>query len=865
MNPQELTTAYVQRLVHLLVLLSLGDVYTALVASDMLLYLLELSRQSQFYDLATVMAEVQQSLVARGKRLEWTRLQKLIHQLVELKRDEASHGNALSISPEEQVARYLVFILSLPHQPLQPLRPTSYQPSHSIRPALLYAESLSRRGLRIHKTRSVILGQPSLAPYILRSRLPQRPVSTFGYPGSSYDQYDSAGSMEDEYGSNDPDYTPMGPEDVKTLQHTLLGHDTRLIYFNNEEALAAFRKKFTVGNLRMLALIVEAAVLYKLLVVNCTVNRGQMDSPIKTAFLSASEDYLNKYLTFIDELFATGNAILGPPTTVIGVYGPVMSQIYALRLLHGLVGLLDVNGYTFLSRVDELSKFGDRRIKGLCLDLFHSIVTPYYDVLDHWILDGNLTDDLQEFFITIDDDATDFNDIVHYNAKMIPAFIPASVGAKIYQIGKMLVFLKKCKQLQWLAEYRQNYDYIINQQGSGLKDMDINEISEIVLRQYSDLLHGLTLLLEGSENEMFAHITNFKRFYLTQASDFIDAMIVLGPNMVDDLGRITTNQLAKALLELIRILGVKNSRYQNRLEAYISEDTPQGLGLNVFSIDYRIDDLCINFLFQSQMPRYRLMCTFLLRVRVAGFALGQHFVQANGSAYREIASVKNLAMARWLPKSARVVGCIRLIMVQFIDWLIYYLLFDLIEPAFKQMAGKFFKSKVNTAQPDLDQLNPNFLALVGITSLQLARPDHASHNMNELTIDEIIASHQDYLDQLLSNKLLLDSDLGPVSAVTYSQQIEEVLAIIEHFIRVLEVYFGSLLSYTGMVNRIDPDDADAQMEGDIALVEQDLKESYRRIQILGEQYRQQQFQLQTDMDHDPSLNEYAMESRKKGG
>lgn len=851
MNRHELTRTYVQRLINLLVSLNLGDGYMALVADDMSAHLLQLALLPGHYNLDTVMAQLQQSLVARGKRLEWSRLQLLIEQLVELKRD--AYGGQLPFSPEEQVARYLVFILSLPHHQQRRLTP---QP----RPVLLYVDNMSHRGLRIGKARSVMLGYPSLSSQSqqLRSRLPQRPSSSFGYPGSRMSMPVLAESMVDEYLAN-PDYTPMGPDQIRTLQYTLLGRDSKLIAFNLNDALVTLPRGLLILDARMLALITEAAILFKSLVVFCELNKGKLNSPIKMAFLSAVEDQLNLYLNFINDLFALGNP--NGPSTLLGVYGPIMSYIHILRLLHGLVGHLDVNGYTFLSRVDELSKFGDRRIRNLCQLIFRSIVDPYYDILEHWILDGNLTDDLEEFFIDFDENASDFNHTIRYNAKMVPDFIPASVGAKIYQIGKTLIFLKRyCKQLQWVAEYRQTYDYIVHQQHTGLKDMEINDISQLVLRQYHDLLHALTLLLEGDENDLFAHIVNFKRFYLTQGSDFVDTLITQGQDMLtESLNRITYTQLSKVLAELIRTLSVKESRYQDRLEMLLSDQHQTSLGLDAFTIDYRIDDLSISYLFQSQISQYKKLYSFLFRVRVLGYALGENFVYASSNVNQDIASVKNIPMARWLPKTIRVVNCLRFTMVQFIDWLLYYLLFDVIEPSFERMAGKFFKTKVNSAQPDLDQLNPNFLALVGITSLQVSDVDRASHNMNELTIDEIISTHQDYLDQLLANKLLLESVLGQKSGRSYVLQIAHILETIEMYIRVLEEYFGLVPSYTQRVRLYNPDDDDVQMDGDLALVEAELKGAYARLAgPIRAKYDHERTLLGDDMRHDFDLHDYAI-------
>src|SRR5699024_261328 len=117
----------------------------------------------------------------------------------------------------------------------------------------------------------------------------------------------------------------------------------------------------------------------------------------KTAFLAMVEMQLNTYVTHINGLF--DQSTLLPPLTLIGVYNNVFSWIYLMRLLYNLVLQLEENGYVFLSRVYDLSRFGDERIRTLATQVFQEIVAPYYDILEHWTIKGNLIDEAGEFFI----------------------------------------------------------------------------------------------------------------------------------------------------------------------------------------------------------------------------------------------------------------------------------------------------------------------------------------------------------------------------------------------------------------------------------------------------------------------------------
>ncbi|CAN3365097.1 spindle pole body component Spc98p [Diutina catenulata] len=876
MDPSQMTRVYLNRLVNSMVPREYGEAYMASVVDDITADLAR-TPATNFYDLKYVMAQVKTWFVSTGRAAEFQQFQQMVSELARHK-------------PEEEVARWVVFLTALRAdqgstgtRDRSPSMATtqgwpSAQSQHSSLSKRAVLNFLPNQGSRPGSTRPKSVVRPH-SP----SRSPQssfRPLSyggggnlgggnlgggnsggfgqrgsfsggsQYGYgPGSHFStpQFATQTPFQPQYAPFDvgkppakliePVYQSLPEEHVLTyIQYTLLGLDSKLVKFESDIQVSV-PDHMNASYSQLMASVLECALLYKHLSLYVRTHKGKMDSPIKTAFLAMVEMQLNTYVTHINGLFDQSTS--SPPSTLIGVYNNVFSWIYSMRLLYNLVLQLEENGYVFLSRVYDLSRFGDERIRTLATQVFQEIVAPYYDILEHWTIKGNLIDEAGEFFISFKSDTKVFNEVIEYHSEMVPEFIPQSVGKQIYQIGKMLIFISTyCKQLQWISTYSQKYTLLIRHHYPGLQFMSVNDISEVVTSQYKELRQKLTVLIQGPPNNMFAHITNFKRFYLMQQGDFYDSIMEKGAPVFDNKSvALSANSLGKVLSDSINYTSVKNNQYRQRLDICVLDSHYGNTGWEVLFIEYRISDLPLVYLLESQMEKYREMTLFLWRLRSIGFMLNRHFVNQS-NAHR---AHRRAGHPRWLTRGISAVNAMRFTMAQFVTALTGYLSLDVIEASFDRIIVKnFFKSAISNAHPELANFNPTFLQSMGV-SPQSQHYEEIAHNMNELTIDEIINLHTEYLNAITTTKLMSGTVRGKISGDILQAQVEGVLNVILMFVHTSEEFFTLLATASARV------DAEA--------AEHELRQMYVRLMDLFREYNTLYEQLIKDMRADFDLRE----------
>ena len=130
--------------------------------------------------------------------------------------------------------------------------------------------------------------------------------------------------------------------------------------------------------------------------------------------------------------------------------------------------------------------------------------------------------------------------------------------------------------------------------------MSTNEIIEMIDSQYFEILSFLTQIIQG-DNQMFIHFCNFKRFYFMETNEFIDALMIKGQNVLNESSvNISSTYLSKVLQEAVQISSVKNSEYLNRLDSRLLNPQHGNLGWETFTIEYKIDDLPMSYLFEGK-------------------------------------------------------------------------------------------------------------------------------------------------------------------------------------------------------------------------------------------------------------------------
>lgn len=797
LDRNQLIKVYTTRLVKSLVPKEFGDEFAQSIVYDLLANLQSSNKPSlqKQYELTQLTAHYKAYFLNNGLLQEWSTFERIWDSLSQVKSVDQLHS-------------YLMFFNALQREEEE-----EESEGNSPRTQRDSSPRLSRRSVR------------DSSPRISNRSIPPKDsprISSRSGPQNSL-PYKEFSPMEQLI---QPFYETLSEETILTyLPYTLLGLDSKLLSIQDDRIELSLNVNGSYAGL--LTNILESGLLYKKCSLFVKQYRGKFHSPIKTSFLVQVDLHLSSYSTHINYLF--GNQ----PTSLLFVYNNVYSWILELRLLYLLINKVEqLSGFDFLTHVYELTKYQDIRIRNLTKLVFSQISIPYYELVENWIINGELArneQDDDEFFITFKLDETNFNDMIQYIPTRKPFFCSAQISYKIFQIGKMLIFLTQiCKELQWINHYVNKFSGIIQQQ-NGFKSMHINSINELIEMQYLQLLNYFTVVVQGEKNEFYQHLVNFKKFYLTQNNDFIDLIISKGSILSESSANISLNYLSKLLIDSINESSVRNNRYAPRLDARILDPIHGNIGWEVFTIEYRIDDLPINAIVEPQMNQYLKMFNFLWRLRHFHYLLVGNAVESANlkrfefaqitKAYRKIRLVHdNSIQSRkviWIVKSTNTINLIRNNLIKFLNALLGYLSYDVIEHLFEKLiTEKLFQLNQNEESEGknsllqlLNALNPTFVHSLQTNSI-VHNDTNIRHNMNELTFDELLKLHESYLNTIINNKLINEDSIGKITNLLYIQQIYQLLDVIFRFIRGSEEFNNLLVDYILTIN-LDDEDLDA--------------------------------------------------------
>lgn len=824
LDKDQLIRVYTSRLVNSLVPVEFGHEYIQSITNDLLSHLLKSSTSSSNIEINQITNHFKTLFISNGLQELWIKFQSILKMLSQTK-------------SVEQICNYLIFLNAL-------------QGSEEITPLL-------RSNTRVASVGNNSRGYHSIEEQRIHHDLQSSPYHVSNHTSKTGSKAFTTAVPLNELIS--PYYETLPEETILTyLSYCLLGLDSKLLSFLRDGNSIELPPNVNSSYSGLLHNIIEAGLIYRKLKTFVESNKGKLNSPIKTAFLRSLESELNVYVNHINEYFNTG------PTSLIAVYNALFPYILKLRLLYSLTNELNLSGYEFLSKVYHLSKFGDIRIRDLTQNIFMQIAAPYYEILEHWIVKGELIDNSDEFFIAFNTEAQHINDIIEYLPQRIPDFFVSmnkTMAYKIYQIGKMLIFLLKyCKELKWISDYSMKYSTYIFQNNQGIQSMPSNVIIDLINFQYEEILNYFTIVLQ-EKNNMFHHLKNFKKFLLMNSNDFIESIIEKGIALFNEpANSLTSNQLAKVLIESINNSSVKSyiSDYKNRLDARILDLSHGNIGWEVFTLEYKISDLPIYHIlnYNNGTLEYLKMFNFLWKLRHFSYLLNSNFIECCNvkkndlrrilSRYiklkRQLKSNPSLRLGIrdnkiiWLMKSFNTICLIRHQLIKFISTLVKYLSFDIIENNFDQLIiRKLFKS----SSPILHATSPKGMGVLPILNERFAntlkkdegsflRPPKSriiTHNMNELTFDELINIHTMYLQKVTRFKILNDAEIGKHSGTSYIKQIYQFLEICFAFIKSSEEYNSLIVNYISILNveeNLSSEDMN-QFDDDLEELENKLK------------------------------------------
>ncbi|RTE72331.1 hypothetical protein BHE90_013266 [Fusarium euwallaceae] len=388
------------------------------------------------------------------------------------------------------------------------------------------------------------------------------------------------------------------------------------------------------------------------------------------------------------------------------------------------------------------SSHGDPVVAAFAERLLGSFTRPFYDILRHWIYDGELSDPFQEFFVreqTANKDPAKakgsgnvWEDKYEIATDMIPSIITQDFAQKVFLIGKSLNFIRhSCGDAMWVEDYSKAASKELRYGDTATLEAWIDEAYKTTMKRLVDLM--------ANKFHLFEHLQALKNYILLGQGDFIALLMEsLAANLDRPAGAQYRHTLTAQLEHAIRGSNAQydSSEVLRRLDARMLQLSHGDIGWDCFTLEYKIDAPVDVVVTEWGNRQYLKVFNFLWRIKRVEFALLSTWRKCmTGS--RGVLQNSDPAVAQaW--KSTRGVLAE---MIHFVGQLQYYILFEVIESSWGELQKRIQKE--------------------------------------DCTLDDLIKAHTRYLNDI-THKGLLGAKRRTHSAdeddrTTYMMQLGEIL------------------------------------------------------------------------------------------
>ena len=429
----------------------------------------------------------------------------------------------------------------------------------------------------------------------------------------------------------------------------------------------------------------------------------------------------------------------------------------------------DKKGGQLISLIHSLSSsHGDPFVGAFAERLLVHVTRPFYDMLRHWIYDGELSDPHHEFFVSEHQPGTSadsnvdgrgrggatsvWDDKYKLDDEMIPSIVTKDFAKKVFLIGKSLNFIRyDCGDSAWVEAYSKDASRELRYGDTATLEASIDEAYKTTMAR---LMH-----LMSDKFKLFDHLTALKKYLLLGQGDFIALLMEsLSSNLDRPANTLFRHSLTAQLEHAIR---GSNAQYDSpdvlrRLDARMLMQGHGEIGWEIFTLEYKIDAPIDVIVTPDGSREYLKVFNFLWRVKRVEFALGSTWRRCTTGARGVLADVADKVGADW--KLAR---CCMAEMIHFICQLQYYILFEVIESSWDEL------------------------------QLAILKP--------EATLDDLIEAHSRYL-QAITHKGLLGNARASSSGSkedSFLAQLHEILKIMLAYKDAVDgLYSFSVAEYT---------------------------------------------------------------------
>uniref|UniRef100_UPI00358EC143 gamma-tubulin complex component 3 isoform X2 n=1 Tax=Myxine glutinosa TaxID=7769 RepID=UPI00358EC143 len=389
---------------------------------------------------------------------------------------------------------------------------------------------------------------------------------------------------------------------------------------------------------------------------------------------------------------------------------------YEPRLrLKTLAALVDhcqgCKGGALATAIHAYTLTGDPLMKRLSCRMLSSVASPLHALLIHWIIEGELDDPCQEFFVAANPAVRPerlWHDKYSLRKPMIPSFISTEQARQVLSIGKSINFLHHVCGDRTLDTKSKNTleEVAISSSNDGDWLLSAERVRSTYECTAKHLLHILS-----SRYQILEHIGALRRYLLLGQGDFIrHLMDLLKPELLRPATSLYQHNLTGILETAVRATNAQfdSTDVLRRVDVRLFEVSEGDTGWDVFSLEYHVNGPIATVFTEESMKLYRRAFHFLWHAKRTEHALTDIWTN----------QMCNGRLLHSLPELFGVLHQCNILaaeMIHFVHQMQYYITFEVLECSWASL-----------------------LRVV--------------HQAGDL--DHILAAHHDFLDAVISRCLL---------------------------------------------------------------------------------------------------------------
>ncbi|KAK2593299.1 Microtubule-nucleating Tub4p (gamma-tubulin) complex component [Conoideocrella luteorostrata] len=570
--------------------------------------------------------------------------------------------------------------------------------------------------------------------------------------------------------SNNTEFEPPETDILRDLPFTLQGLSSTTLPFSKPDTLN-LPPTVPLPIVSILHTLAEPSLLYRGLDEFCkTPANGLLGQSLRSAIGGELRSYLSLIATLETQIRqALSSLDRNAPRGGIGKAGVTLKRCVVwtreatmgLRLM-SLIAEESENkiGGRLISLIHSFSSsHGDPVVAAFAERLLGSFTRPFYDILRHWIYDGELSDPYHEFFVReqhaknidvskLKGAGNVWTDKYEIDQDMIPSTITQDFAQKVFLIGKSLNFIRhSCGDSLWVEDYSKAASKELRYGDTATLEAWIDEAYKTTMKRLMDLM--------STKFHLFEHLKALKDYILLGQGDFIALLMEsLAANLDRPAGVQYRHTLTAQLEHAIR---GSNAQYDSpevlrRLDARMLQLSHGDIGWDCFTLEYKIDAPVDVVVTEWGNRQYLKVFNFLWRIKRVEFALLSTWRKCMTGSRGVLQNSDQTVTQTW--KSTRGVLAE---MIHFVGQLQYYILFEVIESSWDELQRRIHKE--DCTLDDLINAHERYLNDITHKGLLGAKrrhhgaedDDRASSYLGQLSdILRFMLSYRDSVDGLYS-------------------------------------------------------------------------------------------------------------------